>query len=96
MHAIAVRAVIATVLVCGFGAPVWAEEKAAFDPAVARRIKPEEVQKRQAAGEKLILLDTRGSVGNLIAKGAVQVPGSGVEAWAKDIPKDALIVAYCT
>jgi hypothetical protein len=28
--------------------------------------------------------------------GAVLVPNDRIEAWAKDVPKGALIVAYCT
>ena len=96
MHPIAIRLVVATALACGLSAPVWAEEARDFDPGVARRIKPEEVQRRRDAGEKAIIVDTRASVGNLIAKGAVQVPNDRIEAWAKDVPKDALIVAYCT
>jgi hypothetical protein len=97
MYSIAVRIAVGTALACGLAAaPLHAEEGRDFDPAVARRIKPEEVRRRQDAGEKVVLLDTRGGVGNLIAKGAVQLTNGGVEAWAKNVPKDALIVAYCT
>jgi hypothetical protein len=94
---IAVRVLIAMVFACGFAAPLRAGEKAAaFDPSVARRIKPEEVRQRQKAGQKPIILDTRASVSDEIVKGAVIVPADGIEAWAKDVPKKALIVAYCT
>jgi hypothetical protein len=96
MSPIAFRVVVASALVCALIAPLRAEETPGFDPQVARRIKPEEVQRRQEKGEKAVIIDTRSSVGNLIAKGAVQVPNDRLEAWAKDIPKDALIVAYCT
>jgi hypothetical protein len=93
---IAVRVLIAVALACGFALPLRAEEKVAFDPSVARRIKPEEVQQRQKAGQKVIVLDTREGVSGEIVKGAVLVPADGIEAWAKDVPKKALIVAYCT
>jgi hypothetical protein len=94
----AVRVLFAIVFACGLATPLRAEEKAAatFDPSVARRIKPEEVRQRQKAGQKAIILDTRESVSDEIAKGAVRVPADGIEAWAKDVPKKALIVAYCT
>ena len=92
-----VRLGLALVLVLGVVAPLRAEDAAGkFDPQVARRIKPEEVQKRIAAGEKPIVLDTRGHLGDVIAKDAVVVPNDRVETWAKDKPRDALIVTYCT
>jgi hypothetical protein len=88
--------VIGTALACNLAAPLGAEEAARFDPAVARRITPQEVQRRREGGEKPIILDTRSSVRDVIAQGAVRVPNERIEAWAKDVPRDALIVAYCT
>jgi hypothetical protein len=67
-----------------------------FDPAVARRITPEDVKKRMDAGEKTIIVDSRSSTGDTIIKGAVHVPNAKLDAWAKDIAKDTLIVSYCT
>jgi hypothetical protein len=97
MSSVTVRIVIATALACALAAALRAEEAArAFDPAVARRITPEEVQRRRDAGEKPVILDTRASLGDVVAKGAVHVPNGRIEAWAKEVPKDALIVAYCT
>jgi hypothetical protein len=97
MLAVGVRGVIATVLLCCLAAPLRAEETArGFDPAIARRITPDEVQQRLKAGEKPIMLDARGSFGDVVAQGAVQVPADRLEAWAKDVPKKSLIVAYCT
>lgn len=94
MHSIAGRMLVATALVCGLIAPLRAEE--GFDPKVARRLKPEEVQQRRSKGERVIIIDTRSNVGDTIVKGAVQVPNDRIEAWAKSAPKKALIVAYCT
>jgi len=97
MLAIAVRVAVAATLVCSLAAPLRADEAAqGFDPTVARRITPAEVQERLKAGEKPILLDARTSVGLLVAQGAVLVPPDRLEAWAKDVPKKSLIVAYCT
>jgi len=97
MISITARVVIVTALTCSLAPPLRAEEAArVLDPAVARRITPEDVQRRREAGEKPIILDTRASVGDLIVQGAVHVPSERIEAWAKDVPKGALIVAYCT
>jgi len=97
MLAVGVRGAIATVLLCCLAVPLRAEETArGFDPAVARRITPDEVQQRLKASEKPIMLDARGSVGDVVAQGAFHVPAERLEAWAKDVPKKSLIVAYCT
>jgi hypothetical protein len=94
---LSVRIVAAIAVVCSFAGLLRAAEPArAFDPEVARRITPEEVQRRRAAGERPIIVDTRSSVGDAIAQGAVQVTNDRIESWAKDKPKDALIVTYCT
>jgi hypothetical protein len=87
------RILVAAVLVAAAVAPLRAAD---VDPGVARRLAPEEVQRRIAAGEKPIILDTRASLGDEKAKGAQHVPNDRIETWAKDVPKDALIVAYCT
>ena len=88
---------IASALACSLAAPLRAEEVArVFDPGVVRRITPEEVRQRREAGEKPIILDARASVGDVIIRGAVRVPNERIEAWAKNAPKDALIVTYCT
>jgi len=91
MVSIIARVVIAAALACSLAAA------RAVEPGVVRRITPEEVQQRRDAGEKPIILDARTSVGSdVIIRGAVHVPNERIEAWAKDTPKDALIVAYCT
>jgi CTP:molybdopterin cytidylyltransferase MocA len=95
MASMTVRVLVATALTCGLAAPLRAGEKAAFDPAVARRITFEDVQRRRDAGEKPIIVDARSSLSDVTIRGAVHVPADRVEAWAKDIRKDALIVAYC-
>lgn len=69
---------------------------ATFDPTVARRISIPEVQRRLAAGEKIVLVDARSSLdGDAMIKDAVHVPDGRLAEWAKGRPKDALIVAYC-
>jgi hypothetical protein len=67
-----------------------------LDVKVARRISIAEVQKRLAAKEKVLILDSRAGVaGAVMIAGAVHVPDSQVATWAKDVPRDALIVTYC-
>ena len=85
---------LAFALLCCLAPSLRAEE--GFDPGVARRITPEEVQKRAAAGEKPIFLDTRRSMGDEVVPGAVHVTNDAVATWAKGARKDALIVTYCT
>ena len=93
---LSVRIVAAIGVACSLAGPLRAAEPAsAFDPGVARRITPE-VQRRRAGGEKPIILDTRSNRGDAIAQGAIPVTNDGIESWAKDKPKDALIVTYCT
>ena len=97
MRAVGVRGMVATVLLCCLAAPLRAEDTArGFDPAVARRITPDEVQQHLKAGEKPIMLDARASVGDVVAQGAVHVPSDRLDGWAKDVPKKSLIVAYCS
>lgn len=67
-----------------------------YDPAVARRMTAEELKKHVDAKEKVYILDTRGHVQGPIVKGAAMVPVLDIDTWAKDIPKNSLIVAYCT
>jgi hypothetical protein len=98
MPSVTVRLAVAVALVGALAVPLRAAEPAAgsFDRNVARRIKPEELQQRRTHGEKAIILDTRGVPTDVTARGAVHVPNDRIEAWAKDVPKDAFIVAYCT
>lgn len=63
--------------------------------AEPRLILLDDVKTRMAAHEKLIVLDVRGAITGEMAKGALHVPVDKLEAWSKDVPKDALIVAYC-
>ena len=97
MVSIVARVVIAAALAGSLAAPLRAEEAArAFDPGVVRRITPEQVQQRREADQHLIILDARARVGDVMIRGAVHVPNERIETWAKDAPKDTLIVAYCT
>jgi rhodanese-related sulfurtransferase len=47
-------------------------------------------------GQKVVILDSRSNLGPEIIKGAIHVPASEVENWAKTANKKAVIVSYCT
>jgi hypothetical protein len=97
MTSTAARTALAAALACALAASVRAEPRAAgADPGTVRRISPEEVQRRRAAGEKPSILDTRAAMTEAVIHGAVHVPNDRIAAWAKDVPKDAFVVAYCT
>lgn len=67
-----------------------------FDPAVARRITPEQVRERIAGGARPVFIDTRGRATGSIVRGALHLPGGRLSGWAARQPRDLLIVAYCT
>jgi hypothetical protein len=69
---------------------------AAFDVATARRITADEVRRRRDAGEKVVVLDTRNRLGDDAVAGAKLVRGDDMDTWAKGVPRDTLIVTYCT
>jgi len=79
------------------GAPVGttAAAPAPADALEPRLITIDDVKAKMAANTKMIILDARSAITGDMVKGAVHVPLDRLEAWAKDVPKDALIVAYC-
>ena len=69
---------------------------APFNAKVARRMTADDVLARMEAGQKITVVDTRSTFTGPIAKGAAHVVDADLATWAKDLPKDTLIVAYCT
>ena len=61
----------------------------------ARRMSVEDLKKRLDAGEKVVIVDSRGTASAPVIKDAIHVPNDRLAEWAKDKPKDALIVTYC-
>ena len=55
-----------------------------------------DLKARLDKGEKIVILDARSHLGAEVIKGAVHVPVSQVEEWAKTADKKAVIVTYCT
>lgn len=94
-------AVIAGLLCLITGASAFAQpqttSKPSADPADARRISGEEARQAVAKGEA-VLVDVRDKqaydAGH--AKGAVALPLSDLPSRAGELPKDKLIITYCT
>src|SRR5688572_17476101 len=74
-----------------------AAQQAPADPAAARRISGEEARQAIAKGEA-VLVDVRAKqayeAGH--AKGAISLPLSDLPARAGELPKDKLVITYCT
>ena len=97
MTSLTTRIMLTAAVACGLAVLARAEEPArSFDPEVARRMNPEDVQKHRTAGDKVIIVDARAQETDVVIPGAVHVPNDEIDAWAKGTPKDALIVTYCT
>ena len=63
--------------------------------AEPRLIMLDDVKAKMASQTKMIILDVRGAITGEMAKGSLHVPMDKLDAWSKDVSKDALIVAYC-
>lgn len=55
-----------------------------------------DLKNRLDKGEKVLILDARSHLGAEMIKGALHVPLSQAEEWAKSGDKKAVIVTYCT
>lgn len=66
-------------------------------PAAARRVSGEEARQAVAKGEA-VLVDVRskGAYEAGHAKGAISLPLSDLSSRAGELPKDKLIITYCT
>ena len=66
----------------------------------ATRVTAEEIKERMARGEQFTFVDTRNpqAWGEADTKlpGAVRVPADAVEQHLADMPRDRMIVTYCT
>lgn len=66
---------------------------------MVERISPEEVSKKIEQGEDVLLLDVRRASwneSNVKAKGALRIHPDEIDAHINEIPKDKLIITYCT
>jgi rhodanese-related sulfurtransferase len=55
-----------------------------------------DLKARLDKGEKVVVVDARSNLNGQILKGAIHVPVMSIEEWAKDKPKDTVVVTYCT
>jgi len=64
------------------------------------RISKEEVKRRLDSGEHIVLLDTRSvdawGKADAPIPGSIRVPPDAVEQHLDEIPREGLIVTYCT
>lgn len=64
------------------------------------RITKEDLKRRMDAHEPIAILDTRAvdawSKSDVQIPGAIRVPPDGVELHLSEIPRDRLVVTYCT
>lgn len=69
---------------------------APFNLRVARRMTAEDVLARREEGQSITVVDTRSKFTGPVARGAVNLTDDKLAVWSKGMPKDTLIVAYCT
>lgn len=62
----------------------------------ARRVSVDDLQSWMDEGLKIRFVDTRSSFTGAKISGADHVPELEVGAWSRNLPKDTVIVAYCT
>jgi rhodanese-related sulfurtransferase len=65
-----------------------------------KRITVDEVKRRLDRGEEIFIIDTRSpaawNTSNIKIKGAVRIHYSDLESHLLEIPRDRMILAYCT
>jgi rhodanese-related sulfurtransferase len=71
-------------------------QTAAKSQTPPNHITGKDLRQRLDAGDKIVIVDARSNLGGQMVKGAVQVPMSRLEEWAKTVDKSAVIVTYCT
>ena len=64
------------------------------------RIGIDEVRKRMEAGEDIVFVDTRNpqawAQSDVMLPKAIRIPADDLDKHLSEIPKDKMIVAYCT
>lgn len=72
------------------------ETERPVEVTVARRVSVDDLQEWMDAGLEIRFVDTRSSFTGPKIAGAAHVPELEVLAWSKSLPRDSVIVAYCT
>jgi len=55
-----------------------------------------DLKQRLDKGEKIVIIDARGSLNGQIIKGALHIPEDKLKAWTDTADKASVIVTYCT
>src|SRR5438128_1481959 len=92
------RILTAIVLSLMIAASLFAAPKMTADSGdeAKHEITAQELKQRMDKGEKVVILDARHDLNGQIIKSALHVPADKLEAWAKEIDKQTVIVTYCT
>jgi rhodanese-related sulfurtransferase len=69
---------------------------AGYSDPVKHEINGKDLKARMDKNESVVILDARSHLNGQMIKGAVHVPASKLEEWAKTADKNAIIVTYCT
>ena len=71
-----------------------------INPEPSLLLEPEDVRRLREKGERVIVLDARGSAAfarsSERVEGDVRVTGKDPLEWAGELPRDAWLVAWCT
>ena len=66
----------------------------------SQRISADQIKRKMDAGERIVFLDTRGDdawrKADAQISGAQRIPPDAVEQHIDEIPREGLIVTYCT
>jgi rhodanese-related sulfurtransferase len=72
-----------------------ADSKASTE-SVKPQIAAKDLKERFDKGEKITIIDARHDLGGQIIKGAMHLPSDQLEAWARNVDKNSVIITYCT
>lgn len=68
----------------------------ADDSSSKHQMSAKDLKERLEKGEKIVIIDARGSLNGQIIKGALHIPEDKLKAWTDTADKSSVIVTYCT
>lgn len=83
-------------MIGGASASMRVANAKSLDDKADRHMSAKDLKQRLDKGDKIIIVDARGSLNGQIIKGAAHLPMGQLEEWAKTIDKKTVIVTYCT
>ena len=69
---------------------------ASDDSSSKHEMSAKDLKQRLDKGEKIVIIDARGSLNGQIIKGALHIPEDKLKAWTDTADKASVIVTYCT